>query len=1550
MYKITSKYLDSPATVIYDPSTGARLVKQPKLTRELNQPGSLDFVLVHGHAAFENLESFKDYVTVEKDGEEIFYGRVLDIEPSVLTGEETVTCEGAMSFLNDGGLTPDPRSNGSYAHQTMTAEAFFNRVIDAYNAEIDNDPRRVFTVGIVDHSKKDDEQQYQITNYTSAKEAIEQYLLNNYGGFIRIRSDGEGGHLIDWIESYGIEDNSVVELAENIITQTNRMSGEDMFTAIRPIGQDGLVLSQTPVIDVYSQEEMEEYGRIVKSVEFPGITTEAALLEAGEAFAQRISKTLYISSEIGLLDLHFVYDEIPAIEPGEIFTNIVGLEGMGLIVSAMTNDIENPQNDSISLKNEKHFESDGLNEFKNNGDTLSKRSARGSGGVGMALKYYHELDNEAKINTDRINIAANKLLELHADQLIAAGNNLETLSRLSQDNEGAIREILGSAVIQHGTSIAQVAGQFELETIPATSDTPEWTKVKLIQGAQLAVESNGVYSEVIGSDQIHSFVAQTASQIYSAITDASNGLYSYVEQTASGTRQLLIETTNRTWIQEYDPTTEDGGSHTPKNGDKWIQSTSQTYWDLAEENDWNYDENFEWREIQGCRVWGWKNGRWELIVDQQDLITYGDLINTSEHFFSEKIAGIINEDGQMEVYRSLIEQKADSIRLEVHSATSQIYSSIQQTASNIRSEVGDAVQSVFSVIEQTADSIRADVSAADNAIYSSIEQTASSIKTDIEDAVSGLRTTITQTADSIRADVSAADNAIYSSIEQTASSIKSEIGDTISGFRSSIMQTIDEIRSDVSAADNAIYSAIEQTASSIKSEVEDALSGLRTTITQTADSIRADVLDADNAIYSTIEQTADSIRSDISAADNAIYTAIEQTASSIKSEVGNTIDGLRTTITQTENSIRADVSAADNAIYSAIEQTASSIKSELANDFEDVYSAIEQTANSIRADVSAADNTIYTAIEQTASAIKSEVNDVISDVRTTISQTADSIRSDVSAADNAIYSALEQTASSIRSSLADTEQGLYNYIQDTASGTRQIITNTTNRTWIQIEDPTTQAGGGHTPKDGDKWIASTHQTYWDSAEEFDWEHNEDFDWLDVQGCKIYGWTGGHWELVVDQQETITYGDMINTAEHYFNEKISGIINEQGQMDVYRSLIEQTATAIRAEVSAAGSRIYSSIEQTASNIRIQVAEKPRTVRSDTEPTSIDNRPLKNDDIWVKTTNHDNWDAAFANAWNEESGVNWNALRSDSIYMYKDGNWVEIVDGTKLVYDTDLDIDRNAINMYARKLERVNGQLEAYYSELKLDAHRIRTLITERYNDVGSSIEQTAREIRAEVHASQSQVYSSISIRADEIRSEVTDRINGLSSSITQNADKIALVVSNNNTLKVASIVAAINNQTGDSIVKLHADRIELDGATVAQSLLGQSIGANFVGCDTFQADARIMVLNATKIGLQSSANEYAVKNMVVNVEKSSDGKTLTLTKMDGSSVNFSKPSSSPPSISNSGTGIWTSPSIPSGAQPLSRLVTVFRRAEDDGDNLIIQVNNPGGSPVLYYCTP
>ena len=538
-------------------------------------------------------------------------------------------------------------------------------------------------------------------------------------------------------------------------------------------------------------------------------------------------------------------------------------------------------------------------------------------------------------------------------------------------------------------------------------------------------------------------------------------------------------------------------------------------------------------------------------------------------------------------------------------------------------------------------------------------------------------------------------------------------------------------------------------------------------------------------------------------------------------------------------------------------------------------------------------------------------------------------------------SSLEITESEIRSDVAASNSQIYSQIRQTDSRIDTVVANK-NQVWIQDTDPTTQ---GKTPRAGDIWVESTHQGTWDGAEGFDWDHDEDYDWSQIQGAKIWGWQNDKWELVSDQQQVVTMTDVEQTSEHIVQRAIKAMTNDDGNLSVYRSELRVEGDRIRSEVHEASSQTYTFILQTASQIRQVVAKNNRIFTGKTQPTGTQDHALTDGDIWVESTFRRTWaDMEEFDEWVDDENFDWSDLKGSKVYVYdaEKGEFREVLDEQVLAQDTDIDSTNERIKLVARSVKTVDKKTDVYRAEFQVRADRITSTLTQRIADVGSSITQTASQIRSEVHAAQSTIYSSISQTASQIRAEVGDVSNslyssitqtasqirsevnaanstiyssisqtasqiraevantasGLRSSITQNANRIALVVDADG-IKPASIVTAINN--GESSVIISATHINLDGYVKATDLTTTWLSAKIAAISslsgqTFSLDS----CYAGTFKFRSSAGAgYTYTDFkdlfVTSINISQSGNTYTLTANNAnaqavSTVTFSRATS------------------------------------------------------------
>ena len=226
---------------------------------------------------------------------------------------------------------------------------------------------------------------------------------------------------------------------------------------------------------------------------------------------------------------------------------------------------------------------------------------------------------------------------------------------------------------------------------------------------------------------------------------------------------------------------------------------------------------------------------------------------------------------------------------------------------------------------------------------------------------------------------------------------------------------------------------------------------------------------------------------------------------------------------------------------------------------------------------------------------------------------------------------------------------------------------------------------------------------------------------------------------------------------------------------------------------------------------------------------------------------------------------------------------IVDGTGIHQD---------VTETQNGLEIANTHIEQNARAITMEATRA----SEAEGALSGRLTVAADAITAEVNratGAESGLSSRITVNANSITTEVTNRKNAdtaLSSRITQEADRISLVVEGtgeNAKIKPASIVAAINAQTGSSKVTISADEIDIDG--VVSSLASKNITCSELTvtsglyCESSAEFDSDVSCSATISCGNIEIGDY--DNVVVSAEVNDN--TLTLTFADGDTLDFSK---------------------------------------------------------------
>ena len=444
-------------TVLYDQNdVNEDLVASPTCDMEIGQAGSLKFKLLPGHRLYNLVQTMETYMSAYDDDKEIFYGRIIDISDNRVTGEREVTCAGALQFLEDAEIAPFDENSDGERTINMTGAAFLVKCIQAYHSEIRGDDRRLLDVGDIYHTKHNNLKDFTISSYTQVKSAIDSNLLGDYeyGGFLMVGQPNPRAphvHMIHWIQSFTECNNSPIQLALNVQSQDNVTSSNNFFTAIRPIGEDDLMLDEE--ILTVSDAIAARYGLIVKTVSFTDKDNQEDLRTAAQAYIDWYSAGLGKTSTVKVIDMNYLDGTIPKLFLGNAYTNIDGFEGETMVISAMHWDFADPKNNTVTLKNARDLASTqgGSSGGGGGGSTGSSSSSNANAFENI---YNHITESENRLVLDA------KEIEIHAEMLEESANQFE---RFSEETNNGLNYLRGTEVIQNSATIAQVAGSYSIK-------------------------------------------------------------------------------------------------------------------------------------------------------------------------------------------------------------------------------------------------------------------------------------------------------------------------------------------------------------------------------------------------------------------------------------------------------------------------------------------------------------------------------------------------------------------------------------------------------------------------------------------------------------------------------------------------------------------------------------------------------------------------------------------------------------------------------------------------------------------------------------------------------------------------------------------------------------------------------------------------------------------------------------------------------------------------------------------------------------------------------
>lgn len=347
-------YCDS--YLIFDSKLESLKIFNPKVDLELNKTGSFTFSIYPSHPCFDMLKRLKSIIRVYQGGHLLFRGRILN-DKQGFHNEKQVTCEGELAFLLDSVQRPYDFQSGE--NHTTIGE-LFTFFIENHNAQVDDEHK--FKVGDISVTDPNNYIVRSDTQYLNTWESINKKLIETHGGYLFVRHEADGNY-IDYVADFDRISSQSVEFGKNLLNLNKITKGEDIATAIIPLGaklKDSAgnetaerltIASVNNGVDyVYNQEAVDAYGKIYRKVIWEDVTEAANLKrKAEEHLADAINQIVTI--ELDAVDMAMMNTDISAFRMGTyipVRTKPHSLDSR-FLVKKLSIQLLNPKSNKLTL-------------------------------------------------------------------------------------------------------------------------------------------------------------------------------------------------------------------------------------------------------------------------------------------------------------------------------------------------------------------------------------------------------------------------------------------------------------------------------------------------------------------------------------------------------------------------------------------------------------------------------------------------------------------------------------------------------------------------------------------------------------------------------------------------------------------------------------------------------------------------------------------------------------------------------------------------------------------------------------------------------------------------------------------------------------------------------------------------------------------------------------------------------------------------------------------------------------------------------------------------
>lgn len=304
---------------LYDPrgQDFGLLIREPSCHLAVGEAGELSFTIDHDHPYAGELTKLKGVVELRAEGRPIYKGRIR-MDTQAFDMSRTIETEGLFACLNDSVIPPynfpeDFLEDAAYiaaAENGNVIRFFLEWILAEHNGQVG--PSQRIELGDVTVTDPNNYLYRSSTEYLTTMETLKRKITDSLAGYLLVDYSGDTTK-IHFYKDLPLTNMQVVEFGENLLDLDNILDVADTYTAILPIGAEGMTLESLPDVEltpdyvksgpiIYSKSVEELYGgiRIIHMEKWNDVTEATNLqrkaLEKLSTEGVKLSQTIEVSA------------------------------------------------------------------------------------------------------------------------------------------------------------------------------------------------------------------------------------------------------------------------------------------------------------------------------------------------------------------------------------------------------------------------------------------------------------------------------------------------------------------------------------------------------------------------------------------------------------------------------------------------------------------------------------------------------------------------------------------------------------------------------------------------------------------------------------------------------------------------------------------------------------------------------------------------------------------------------------------------------------------------------------------------------------------------------------------------------------------------------------------------------------------------------------------------------------------------------------------------------------------------------------------------------